>query len=121
MEEDLLRFQLESLPLTDKWYINGRVVSLPLTNMRYINGWVESVVLHQYGWRIFLQKDGYMKKTGFYVIKDSFFDDMDEPYLKGNKKGNRSHCYCFEDATSGLYWMIPLSSRIDKYKKIAGE
>lgn len=62
-----------------------------------------------------------MKKTGFYIIKDSFFDDMDEPYLKGNKKGNRSYCYCFEDATSGLYWMILLSSRIDKYKKIAGE
>ena len=28
----------ESLPLTDMWYINGRVESLPLTNMRYING-----------------------------------------------------------------------------------
>ena len=35
----------ESLPLTDMWYINGRVESLPLTNMRYINGWVESIVL----------------------------------------------------------------------------
>ena len=45
MEEDLLHFQRESLPLTDKWYINGRVVSLPLTDMRYINGWVVSIVL----------------------------------------------------------------------------
>ena len=43
---------------------------------------------------------------------------MDEPYLKGNKEGNRPHYYCFEDSVSGLYWMIPLSSRIDKYKKI---
>ena len=56
----------------------------------------------------------YMKKTGFYIIKDSFFEDMDEPYLKGNKEGNRPHYYCFEDSVSGLYWMIPLSSRIDK-------
>lgn len=71
------------------------------------------------GGGFFYQRMGYMKKTGFYIIKDSFFDDMDEPYLKGNKKGNRPHYYCFEDATSGLYWMIPLSSRIDKYKKIA--
>ena len=47
MEEDLLRFQLESLPLTDMWYINGRVESLPLTDMRYINGWVESIVLRR--------------------------------------------------------------------------
>ena len=43
---------------------------------------------------------------------------MNEPYLKGNKDGNRPHYYCFEDSVSGLYWMIPLSSRIDKYKKI---
>ena len=26
-----------------------------------------------------------MKKTGFYVIKDKFFEDMPDPYLKGNK------------------------------------
>lgn len=37
----------ESLPLTDMWYINGRVESLPLTDMRYINGWVESLVLRR--------------------------------------------------------------------------
>ena len=59
-----------------------------------------------------------MKKTGFYIIKDKFFEDMPDPYLKGNKAGNRPHYYCFEDTTTGMYWMIPLSSRIDKYKKI---
>ena len=36
-----------------------------------------------------------MKITRFYIIKDSFFEDMDEPYLKGNKEGNRPHYYCF--------------------------
>ena len=60
-----------------------------------------------------------MKKTGFYIIKDTFFQDMADPYLKGNKKENRPHYYCFEDNSSGIYWMIPLSSRIEKYKKIA--
>ena len=30
-----------------------------------------------------------MKKTGFYIIKDKFFEDMPDPYLKGNKAGNR--------------------------------
>lgn len=59
-----------------------------------------------------------MKKTGFYVIKDQFFLDMNEPYLKGNKEGNRPHYYCFEDAESGVYWMIPLSSRVEKYRAI---
>lgn len=59
-----------------------------------------------------------MKKTGFYIIKDHFFEDMADPYLEGNKSGNRPHYYCFEDTHTGIYWMIPLSSRIDKYKRI---
>ena len=29
-----------------------------------------------------------MKKSGFYIIKEQFFEDMNEPYLKGNKKEN---------------------------------
>lgn len=59
-----------------------------------------------------------MKKTGFYIIRDKFFEDMPDPYLKGNKAGNRPHYYCLEDTATGIYWMIPLSSRIAKYRKI---
>ena len=84
------------------WYINGRVVSLPLTNMRYINGWVVSLVLRRKArdfFHISAERIERMKKTGFYIIKDRFFEDMPDPYLKGNKAGNRpqmcirdSHC-----------------------------
>ena len=59
-----------------------------------------------------------MKRTGFYIIKEKFFEDMSDPFLKGNKGENRPHYYCFEDTHTGIYWMIPLSSRIDKYKRI---
>ncbi len=59
-----------------------------------------------------------MIKKGFYIIKDNFFKDMNDPYLKGNKEANRPHYYCFKEDKEELYWMIPLSSRIDKYKKI---
>ena len=59
-----------------------------------------------------------MKRAGFYLIKDEFFEDMQEEYLKGNKQGNRPHYYCVEDDIGGLYWMIPLSSKISKYKNI---
>ena len=59
-----------------------------------------------------------MRKAGFYIIKNKFFEDMNEPYLKGNKNENRPHYYCFENQTNGIYWMIPLSSRVEKYKKI---
>lgn len=43
---------------------------------------------------------------------------MNDPYLKGNKEANRPHYYCFKEEQTGLFWMIPLSSKIDKYKKI---
>ena len=52
------RFYKESLPLTDMWYINGRVESLPLTDMRYINSWVESIVLRRKA------RDFYVMRTG---------------------------------------------------------
>lgn len=57
-----------------------------------------------------------MQKSGFYTIQDKFFTDMADPYLKGNKSGNRPHYYCFKDVRTDIYWMIPLSSRIDKYR-----
>ena len=47
-----------------------------------------------------------MKRKGFYIIKDKFFEDMSDPYLKGNKAGNRPHYYCFEDRITGIYWTI---------------
>ena len=100
------------------WYINGRVESLPLTNMRYISGWVESIVLRRKVGDFFRSEVGTSEKIGFYIIKDKFFEDMSDPYLKGNKAGNRPHYYCFEDTSRGIYWMIPLSSQIDKYKRI---
>lgn len=59
-----------------------------------------------------------MKKHGFYIVKDEFFTMVKEPYLKTNKGGNRPHYYCFADGNNGIYWLIPLSSRIEKYQKI---
>lgn len=59
-----------------------------------------------------------MEKYGFYVIKEEFFERFDDPYLKGNKDENRPHYYCFKDDTDGLYWVIPMSSRTEKYKAV---
>jgi|GEM_PF-7127493 len=69
------------------WYINGRVESLPLTNMRYINGWVESIVLRRKARDFLHNGDKQMKKAGFYIIKDKFFEDMADPYLKEIRLG----------------------------------
>ena len=62
-----------------------------------------------------------MNTSGFYIVKNEFFADMDEPYLKGNKDENRPHYYCFKDQMDGIYWLIPLSSRVDKYRKIINQ
>ena len=43
---------------------------------------------------------------------------MEDPYLKSNKEGNRPHCYCFKEDATGVYWMILLLSRVEKYRKI---
>ena len=59
-----------------------------------------------------------MIERGFYIVKDKFFEDMNDLYFKGNKEANRPHYYCFKEEETSLYWMIPLSSRIEKYKKI---
>lgn len=66
----------------------------------------------------FHREDGANEKNRILYHKGQFFEDMPDPYLKGNKAGNRPHYYCFEDNTTGIYWMIPLSSRIDKFRKI---
>ncbi len=59
-----------------------------------------------------------MNKYGFYIIKDEFFEKFNDPFLKGNKEGNRPHYYCFRDEIPGLYWIIPMSSKVEKYQKI---
>lgn len=53
--------------------------------------------------------------SGFYIIKDEFFHNMNDPYLKGNKTESRPHYYCFQDTTQGIYWMIPMSSKVKKH------
>lgn len=56
-----------------------------------------------------------------YHIKDAFFDMVQDKYLMSNKEnGNyRPHFYAIQDKKNqALYWMIPISSQVDKYKSI---
>ena len=61
-----------------------------------------------------------MTLCGFYILKDEFFIEMNDPYLKNNKNCNRPFYYCVKESISNkdIYWMIPLSSKVEKYKKI---
>ena len=89
--------------------------------MRDISGWVVSFIPAIFGGDIssmFIKRENSKKKTGFYIVKEKFFIDAADPYLKGNKKENRPHYYCFRDSIDGVYWVIPLSSQVEKYRKI---
>ena len=56
-----------------------------------------------------------------YHIKDEFFDVVQDKYLMSNKEnGNyRPHFYAIRDKKNpALYWMIPISSQVEKYKRV---
>ena len=60
----------------------------------------------------------------FYFIKDEFFDKIDEKLLCLNKReGNKRPCYyCFKDLKEQrIFWFLPISSKVEKYKKIYNE
>ena len=57
----------------------------------------------------------------FYFIKDSFFDLVNDSELMKNKEsGTKRPCYyCFRNKKfSNIIWFIPISTKIDKYRKI---
>lgn len=61
-------------------------------------------------------------RSGFlYHIKDSFFDDVKDHTLMSNKEGGsyRPHFLAIQDTqNSEIFWMVPVSSKFSKYKKI---
>lgn len=65
-----------------------------------------------------------MEAGHFYYIDDSYFVDFPDSYLMKNKETvngqvhDRPCFYAFQDNSTGIYWMIPFSSQISKFKKI---
>lgn len=60
-------------------------------------------------------KEGY-----FYFVKDEYYEKVqDKELMKNKEKGRKRTCfYCFKDEREEeLYWFIPISSKVDKYKK----
>lgn len=61
----------------------------------------------------------------FYFIKDEYYERFPDCGLMGNKDADeigvhgRPCFYCFE--ADGCFWMVPISSKIDKYEKLYEE
>lgn len=66
-----------------------------------------------------------MEERHFYFVADSFIKDFPDPNLMQNKvaiDGKQHDRPCFfaiiDKKQDGVFWLIPVSSRIEKYKKI---
>ena len=61
-------------------------------------------------------------ETGrLYHIKDEFFDIVNDPMLMSNHERGKKRPTYFTIKDNDILWFIPLSSRIDKYKKIVDQ
>lgn len=60
----------------------------------------------------------------FYFLTDQYFQRFSDPYLMRNKETvngklhGRPCFYAFLDERTQLFWVIPISSQIEKYKTI---
>ena len=65
-----------------------------------------------------------MKTGNFYFVKDEFYDRFKDIRFMKNKdsidgKEHKRACYyAYFDEKKKLYWMVPISSKIEKYQKI---
>lgn len=60
-----------------------------------------------------------MQPGVLYFIEDSFFEKVNDPYLKiDHETTKRPHYFVFKDKDTVLYWVIPCSHRVGKYRKI---
>lgn len=59
-------------------------------------------------------------KIGYvYFVKDEFFGKVKDPYLKINyETTKRPHYFAFRDMETSLYWLVPCSSKIEKFERI---
>ncbi len=63
-----------------------------------------------------------MDSGHFYYINDTYFKDFPDATLMRNKEmvngqvHDRPCYYAFQDSKTSLHWMIPISSRIDKFQ-----
>lgn len=53
--------------------------------------------------------------SGLYIIKDEYFAEFPNPKYMDNKVESRPHYYAIQD-NDGLLWMIPLSSKVEKFR-----
>lgn len=57
-----------------------------------------------------------VEEHGLYIIKDSYFEEYPGHGWMWNKNESRPHYYAIKDK-AGVFWMIPMSSKVDNYRE----
>jgi hypothetical protein len=54
-----------------------------------------------------------------YFIADDFFNKVDDPYLKIEyAETKRPHYFAFKEEAASLPWLVPVSSKVEKFERI---
>ena len=54
-----------------------------------------------------------------YFVSDDFFELIKDSFLKTNyEHTKRPHFFAYKDEGTNLYWLVPCSSRVDKYERL---
>lgn len=54
-----------------------------------------------------------------YFVSDRFFAKIKDPYLKINyEHTKRPHYFALKDSQTGLYWLVPCSSKVEKFERL---
>ena len=54
-----------------------------------------------------------------YFVSNKFFTKVNDPYLKINYENTkRPHYFAFLDKETGLYWLVPCSSKVEKIEHL---
>lgn len=57
-----------------------------------------------------------LTEHGLYLVDDAYFLRFPSSGWMWNKGQNRPHYFSFRD-NKGITWFIPMSSKVDRYKK----
>ena len=54
-----------------------------------------------------------------YFVSNDFFTKVQDPYLKINYESTkRPHYFAFYDSKTSLYWLVPCSSKVEKFERL---
>lgn len=57
-----------------------------------------------------------------YFVQDAFFEKVNDPYLKINYESTkRPHYFALQDLETSLFWLVPCSSKVEKFERILAQ